>query len=73
MPTSAQPLSLPEDMHLRFVEFQRLTPEGFVEFAFGVGSTDLMVDLIMPVEEYQAFCQANNTICVNEPVQQIPR
>jgi len=58
---SAQPLLAPDDCRERFVRFQRLTEQGFVEFAFGMGSgaPDLMVDLILPLEAYKAFCLAN--------------
>ena len=45
-----------------YVRFQRLTERGFVEFEFGAGSCDLMVDLILPVAAYREFCKANRVI-----------
>jgi Phenol hydroxylase subunit. len=45
-----------------FVRFQRRTPQGFIEFLFGVGSSDLMVELVLPEAAYHEFCAINNVI-----------
>ncbi len=49
----------PMDASQKFVRFQRLTSRGHVEFAFGMGSPDLMVDLVMPLAAYREFCRTN--------------
>ncbi len=56
----AQPL-LPGagETRARYVRFHRLTKAGFVEFGFGIGSPDLMAELIMPLQQYREFCRAN--------------
>lgn len=42
-----------------FVRFHRITERGFVEFAFGIGSPDLMTELVLPVPAYREFCAKN--------------
>lgn len=46
----------------RFVQRQRTNEHGYVEFAFGVGSTDLMVELVLSEDDYAEFCRANRCI-----------
>ena len=55
----AQPLLSTTDPRERYVRFQRLTDQGFVEFSFGIGTPDLMADLILPLDAYRLFCSAN--------------
>ena len=43
----------------RFVRFHRITDRGFVEFAFGIGSPDLMTELVLPLAAYREFCRDN--------------
>lgn len=45
-----------------FVRFQRRTPQGFIEFLFGMGSADLMVELVLPENAYHEFCAINNVV-----------
>lgn len=52
----------PIDTGHRFVRFHRLTERGFVEFAFGIGSRDLMVDLVLPLRAYHEFCRTNRVV-----------
>jgi len=59
---AATPLLAALDERARYVRFHRLTDRGFVEFAFGVGSPDLMAELIMPLEAYREFCRANQVV-----------
>ncbi len=59
---SARPLLSPSDRTPRFVRFGRLTDQGSVEFSFGVGSADLMAELILPLEAYRSFCQSNQVV-----------
>ena len=47
------------DTSQRFVRFYRVTERGFVEFAFGIGSRDLMVDLVLPLQAFRSFCRDN--------------
>ncbi|POP54486.1 phenol hydroxylase subunit [Zhongshania marina] len=35
---------------------------GFVEFLFGIGTTDLMVELILPKKAFTDFCLENKVI-----------
>lgn len=46
----------------RYIRVQRYTENGFVEFAFGIGSPDLMVDLILPRPAFREFCQTNKVV-----------
>lgn len=50
------------DTTRRFVRRHRLTERGYVEFAFGIGSPDLMVDLVLPEAAYESFCQINQVV-----------
>ncbi|THD03394.1 phenol hydroxylase [Panacagrimonas perspica] len=52
----------PLDGRARYVRFHRITDRGFVEFAFGVGSPELMAELIMPLEAYREFCRVNQVV-----------
>lgn len=61
--TSApQPLFDVDDLQARYVRFHRLTERGFVEFAFGVGSPELMTELILPLDAYRDFCRVNRVV-----------
>lgn len=59
---AATPLLSPDDPRTRYVRFGRLTDRGFVEFAFGIGSPDLMTELVLPLDDYRAFCKANRVV-----------
>jgi len=52
----------PFEAQTRYVRVQRVTETGFVEFAFGIGSPDLMVDLILPRAAFKEFCRTNNVV-----------
>lgn len=58
----ATPLLSPQDPRARYVRFGRINEKGFVEFAFGVGSPELMAELVMPLAAYREFCQVNQVI-----------
>lgn len=45
------------DLSLRSVRVLRRRENGFVEFEFSVGWPELMVELIMLEEDFQAFCK----------------
>lgn len=64
------PLLAPEDGRARYVRFERLTERGFVEFSFGVGSPELMTELIMPLEEYKTFCRVNRVVYLTREQEQ---
>ncbi len=50
------------DERPRYVRFGRLTDRGFVEFSFGVGSPDLMTELVLPEADYLEFCRINRVV-----------
>ena len=56
------PLLSSRDERARYVRFHRITDHGFVEFAFGVGSPELMTELVLPLEAYREFCQVNQVV-----------
>lgn len=56
------PLLAPGDPRTRYVRFGRLNDKGFVEFSFGVGSPDLMAELVMPLDAYREFCRVNRVV-----------
>lgn len=56
------PLLPQGDSRARYVRYHRLTEQGFVEFAFGVGSPDLMTELVMPLAAYREFCKVNQVV-----------
>lgn len=59
---AATPLLPPDDARARYVRFHRITEHGFVEFAFGVGSPELMTELVLPLEAYREFCKVNEVV-----------
>ena len=60
--TTASPLFQDDDTRARYVRFGRINSHGFVEFAFGVGSPELMVELILPKDAYREFCKVNKVV-----------
>ena len=58
----ATPLLPSSDERERYVRFHRVTDRGFVEFAFGVGSPELMTELVLPLEAYREFCRVNQVV-----------
>lgn len=62
MRPTRQPSAAPVNPDHRFVRFHRLTDRGFVEFAFGIGSRDLMVDLVLPLKAFHEFCRTNRVV-----------
>lgn len=56
------PLLAPDDPRTRYVRFHRLNESGFVEFTFGVGSPELMAELVMPLAAYREFCRVNRVV-----------
>jgi phenol hydroxylase P0 protein len=61
-PTGARALLQASDTARRFVRLNRVNAQGFVEFSFGIGSPDLMVELILDPMAYREFCEANQAI-----------
>ena len=61
-PKPDTPLLASEDPRARYVRYHRLTPNGFVEFSFGVGSPELMAELVMPLAAYREFCRVNKVV-----------
>lgn len=59
---AATPLLSSSDGRARYVRFHRITDHGFVEFAFGVGSPELMTELVLPLEAYREFCKVNQVV-----------
>ncbi|WP_269619625.1 phenol hydroxylase subunit [Zhongshania sp. BJYM1] len=43
-----------------YVRILRRTDTGFVEFLFGINSSDLMVELILPEAAFMEFCESNS-------------
>lgn len=60
--TVGSPLLRDDDLRARYVRFGRVNAHGFVEFAFGVGSPELMVELVLPLDAYREFCQVNKVV-----------
>ena len=54
--TAAMPVC---DLSQRFVRVLARRDDGFVEFAFSVGWPELSVELLLPVRDFDAFCQAH--------------
>lgn len=68
--TRKQAASSPVDDSPRLVRFGRITERGFVEFSFGIGSTDLMVELVLPVEAYHEFCKTHRVVYLTREQEQ---
>lgn len=64
------PLLAPGDLRARYVRFHRITARGFVEFAFGVGSPDLMAELVLPLDAYREFCRVNQVVYLTREQEQ---
>lgn len=58
----ATPLLSPDDPRNCYVRFHRVADNGFVEFAFGVGTPELMTELVMPLPAYREFCRVNRVV-----------
>ncbi|EIT70984.1 MULTISPECIES: phenol hydroxylase subunit [Hydrocarboniphaga] len=50
------------DTNVRFVRRQRTNEHGYVEFSFGIGSADLMVELVLSEADFAEFCATNRCI-----------
>ncbi|WP_051278009.1 phenol hydroxylase subunit [Solimonas flava] len=50
------------DTKIRFVRRNRVNDHGYVEFSFGIGSPDLMVELVLSERAYAEFCKTNQCI-----------
>lgn len=50
------------DVAKRYVRFRELRDDGYVSFAFAIGDPELMVELILPLPDYQAFCREQRVI-----------
>lgn len=46
----------------RFVRFNTLRNDGFVEFDFAIGEPGLSVEMILPVAQFDEFCRVNKVI-----------
>lgn len=66
----ATPLLPQRDPRARYVRYHRLTEQGFVEFAFGVGSPELMAELVLPLAAYREFCRANQVVYLTREQEQ---
>lgn len=64
------PLLAADDQRTRYVRYQRLTERGFVEFSFGVGSPELMTELVLPLDDYKEFCRANRVVYLTREQEQ---
>lgn len=63
MPVSqARALFESADANSCFVHRNRVNRHGYVEFSFGIGSPDLMVDLVLSEQAYVEFCSTNRCI-----------
>lgn len=54
------------DTSKRWVRISRITPNGFVEFAFFVADEDLCAELILPITAFNEFCCANKVSIVTD-------
>ncbi len=59
MVSQLPPWKRPFDVNRRYVRFQQLRADGYVEFAFAIGDPELAVDLILPLADYRDFCRTN--------------
>lgn len=45
----------------RLIRIRKIRPNGLVEFDFGIGDTDLLVELILPQKAFDAFARHPGT------------
>lgn len=50
------------DVNLRFVRVIERRADGLIEFEFAIGEPDLCVEMLMPVDAFDAFCSDNEAI-----------
>lgn len=53
------------DVSQRFVRVLRRRDNGFVEFEFSIGWPELSVELMLPTQAFEAFCQAQQARRLN--------
>ncbi len=53
------------DIKKRRARVTAVTPPGFVQFEFSIGSLDLSVDLILPRAAFDEFCRSNKVELVD--------
>lgn len=49
----------PVDIARRFVRILSRKDNGLIEFEFSIDSTDLMVELMLPLMAFDEFCEVN--------------
>ncbi len=47
------------DLDRKFVRLIERRADGFVEFEFAIGDPGLYVELLLPPDAYEAFCESN--------------
>ena len=50
------------DSLTRYVRVRRIVSERFVEFDFAIGDPELYVELILPKDAFEAFCEHNKVV-----------
>ncbi len=59
-PVSVEAESMPlVDITRRFVRILSRKDNGLIEFEFSIDSTDLMVELMLPLMAFDEFCEVN--------------
>jgi len=67
-PDTPSSLELPAcDVTRRTVRVLRRRANGFVEFEFSIGWPQLVVELMLPQGDFEAFCQAQRARILSEP------
>ena len=55
--SSVLPATLP-----KFVRVTGMRGQQFIEFVYAIGEPELFVEMILPVEHFEAFCRDNQVI-----------
>ncbi len=54
------------DVNERFVRVRELRPDGFIEFEFAIGDPELFAEMILDVNDFDAFCSLHKVIFLAE-------
>lgn len=53
------------DVNRKFVRILDTLPNGLIEFEFAIGDLDVAVELVMPPDAFNEFCQINHVEIVS--------
>lgn len=63
----------PVNVRRKFVRVEEIRPDGFVAFDFAVGEPEIYVEMLLPRDAFELFCQENQVIDLTETASSAPQ